>query len=263
MKLEMPLGQWAGIAIYDDVLDKEACIDLVRLVKRHWQRLLELDILFPGKTSGGVQSHTKNSMDMNLSSLGLGDEMYFMEDGWHEYDLHNGLFKCVNHYVNQYPGLASYCSPMQDTGYQLQKYEMGYGKYDEHIDGGPFFSSFDRMFAVIVYLNDVNEGGETTFTRQGISVKPVTGRVLIFPCHWLYPHRGEIAFDTDKYIITTFIMQETMNHLIRRPPSEQGQFHDHFETNKRFDSKIASDNTYVEDFHEHSHDHENHEHDNL
>jgi len=227
MKLEMPLGQWAGIAVYDDVLDKEVCADLIKLVERHSIRLKELDILFSGKTVGGVTPSMKNSLDMHISP-DMGDEMYALGDGWHEHDIHKDLVKCVNHYVNQYPGLSGHCWPLQDTGYQFQKYEVGHGKYDEHIDGGPFGTNFDRMLAIIIYLNDVNEGGETTFTRQGVSIKPVAGRVLVFPCHWLYPHRGEIPFDMDKYIITTFIMQESINHYINRPSEIQDHFHDHF-----------------------------------
>jgi hypothetical protein len=170
-----------------------------------------------------------------------------MGGGWSEQDIHAGLVKCVNHYVNQYPGLSQQCFPLQDMGYQFQKYDVGYGKYDEHIDGGPFGRSFDRMLAVIVYLNDVDEGGETTFTRQELSVKPVAGRVLIFPCHWLYPHRGEISFDKDKYIITTFIMQEDMNHLIHRPDEVQDHFHDHFN---------EEDPNYHGPDHDHTHHHE-------
>ena len=247
MNVEFPLGQWSGIAIYDDGVDKAACQNIIDLVERHWIRLEEMQVLNPGKMVGGVDQSIKNSTDMNISAA-MGDELYSMGGGWSEQDMHAGLVKCVNHYVNQYPGLSQQCFPLQDMGYQFQKYDVGYGKYDEHIDGGPFGRSFDRMLAVIVYLNDVDEGGETTFTRQELSVKPVAGRVLIFPCHWLYPHRGEISFDKDKYIITTFVMQEDMNHLIQRPDDLQDHFHDHFH-----EEDLA--NYHGPDHHHHDHDH--------
>ena len=243
MKLEFPLGQWTGIAVYDDVMDKNVCQNLIDLVERHATRLEEMDVLKPGRMVGGLKESIKNSTDMAISAA-MGDELYAMGDGWFERQIHEGLVKCVNHYINQYPGLSDQSFPLQDTGYQFQKYDVGYGKYDEHIDGGPFGTSFDRMLAVIVYLNDVGEGGETTFTRQELSIKPVAGRVLVFPCHWLYPHRGEISFDVDKYIVTTFVMQEDLNYLVERPPEIQDHFHDHFQES--------------DDDHGHHHDHNHH-----
>ena len=166
-------------------MDKNVCQNLIDLVERHATRLEEMDVLKPGRMVGGLKESIKNSTDMAISAA-MGDELYAMGDGWFERQIHEGLVKCVNHYINQYPGLSDQSFPLQDTGYQFQKYDVGYGKYDEHIDGGPFGTSFDRMLAVIVYLNDVDEGGETTFTRQELSIKPVAGRVLVSPCHWLY-----------------------------------------------------------------------------
>ena len=38
----------------------------------------------------------------------------------------------------------------------------------------------DRYATVLVYLRDVEEGGETSFPQLGISVKPKKGRALIW-----------------------------------------------------------------------------------
>ena len=38
----------------------------------------------------------------------------------------------------------------------------------------------DRFATVLVYLQDVKEGGETKFPLLGISVKPVKGRLLVW-----------------------------------------------------------------------------------
>ena len=41
-----------------------------------------------------------------------------------------------------------------------------------------------------MYLNN-NDKGETTFPDYDVSVKPETGKVLVFPPLWTYKHTGE------------------------------------------------------------------------
>jgi hypothetical protein len=38
------------------------------------------------------------------------------------------------------------------------------------------------------------------------SIKPKSGKLLIFPACWTYPHRGTMPISDDKYIITGWIM---------------------------------------------------------
>ena len=45
-----------------------------------------------------------------------------------------------------------------------------------------------RNISSITYLNDDYEGGETEFIDRVI--KPVSGKTLVFPSLFLYPHRG-------------------------------------------------------------------------
>eukprot|EP00940_MAST-03C_sp_MAST-3C-sp2_P003106 g3106.t1 len=61
-----------------------------------------------------------------------------------------------------------------------------YGGYRRHLDcGGTFAGAVskenERIFSVLIYLNDVDVGGETVFTElRGVSVKPRRGRALIW-----------------------------------------------------------------------------------
>ena len=45
-----------------------------------------------------------------------------------------------------------------------------------------------RIISSITYLNDDFEGGETEFADRVI--KPESGKTLVFPSSFLYPHRG-------------------------------------------------------------------------
>ena len=39
---------------------------------------------------------------------------------------------------------------------------------------------FQRQATLLVYLNDVNQGGMTHFDRLGLSIKPKCGKALLF-----------------------------------------------------------------------------------
>lgn len=204
MKIEFPLGQWAGVAVCDGFVDPDICGKVDATLTEHWNVLWDSNILAEGKSMLGVDPRIKNSSDMELSP-NMGEGLYSL--GWFEKELQEGISTAVNCYVSKYDGLAQMAWPLRDTGFQVQRYEQGHGFYTEHVDGGPFGETKDRFLAVLLYLNDVEIGGHTTFTKHRLSVDPKAGRVLIFPVHWLYPHKGEIPLSEHKTIITTFIEQ--------------------------------------------------------
>lgn len=104
-------------------------------------------------------------------------------------------------YINDCPG------PVQDLvfhDYSVRVYPQNKGKFECHFDqyaGG----CVTRLFAVIMYLNTVDEGGETEFPNYGIACKPEKGKVLIFPCNYLFPHQGNVPISHPKYIATSWI----------------------------------------------------------
>lgn len=64
-----------------------------------------------------------------------------------------------------------------------------------------------RIVAVIMYLSDVEKGGETAIKVSGneIKIKSEIGKLLIFPANFCYPHAGLAPESGIKYIMTTFI----------------------------------------------------------
>lgn len=66
--------------------------------------------------------------------------------------------------------------------FQILRYQEG-EFYRSHHDssGSPIKIAGHRILTFFLYLNDVEEGGETHFTRLGISVKPKKGRALVWP----------------------------------------------------------------------------------
>lgn len=82
--------------------------------------------------------------------------------------------------------------------YNLQKYSEGEGYFPlhcEHGSLGPY-----RMLVWMIYLNDAKCG--TVFPIQKKTLKPKTGRLVIWPSAWTHPHRGVTPNVGKKYIIT-------------------------------------------------------------
>jgi len=59
-----------------------------------------------------------------------------------------------------------------------------------------------RLGVFSIYLNDVEEGGETEFLYQSLRIKPTQGTVCIFPAGYTHTHRGNPPLTGEKYIIT-------------------------------------------------------------
>lgn len=73
-----------------------------------------------------------------------------------------------------------------------------------HVDVNDYESS-RRYLSYLFYLNDVDEGGETTFGREDeVVIKPKAGRLLMFPPLWTYLHTGKKPISGTKYILTTY-----------------------------------------------------------
>ncbi len=62
-----------------------------------------------------------------------------------------------------------------------------------------------RLFAFSIYLNDVEEGGETEFLYLSKRIKAVKGRLAFFPVTFEYTHRGNPPISNEKYILTGWI----------------------------------------------------------
>lgn len=77
-------------------------------------------------------------------------------------------------------------------------------QFDTHVDVGDHLSA-KRFLAFLVYLNDVEEGGETCFTGINKFIRPKRGRMIVFPPLWMIPHRGNPTISEDKYILSTYL----------------------------------------------------------
>lgn len=205
-----PKGKGAAIGICDSVLSDEDCdliIDSFEILS---------DYLFDGKTVGGVNKNIKKTTDLHIVTKG--DTSCYTQD---QVNLMNkldeiifvGLNKVIGEYINEYEDeLSGWLEPF-DTGYQLQKYQKGEGFYRQHCDGGIYtpFPLCLRVLGVVMYLNTVKKGGGTNFPLQKYTVRPVKGRVSIFPANFTHPHIAQVPISNDKYIVSTFVQSHLLD----------------------------------------------------
>jgi len=96
--------------------------------------------------------------------------------------------------------------PLVSYDYSLRSYVKNDGWFNEHIDVSPLDPLLlSRLYAIIIYLDDVEVGGETEFTELDYKVKPEKGKLLMFPCNHLYPHKGNKPISSGKHVFTAFV----------------------------------------------------------
>jgi len=94
---------------------------------------------------------------------------------------------------------------LSNDSFMVQRYTKQKGRYIYHNDfRSDWIEKKYRVITYLWYLNTVEEGGETEFWGTH-TVKPETGKLLLFPASWTFPHRGKMPISNDKYIITGWL----------------------------------------------------------
>jgi hypothetical protein len=175
-----------------ELLSQALCERLLALYERDRHK-------HPGYTLGS-RGEKKSDDPVKLSTdLDVGSEGEWKAS--HE-ELHQAVSRAVASIATQFPSLQ--VRPLRTTGYKIQHYKRNEGHFRWHFDAlGP--GAWERQLALIIYLNSVAEGGETSFHHQNLKVKPVAGNALFFPTFWTHMHCGEVPRSEDKYVISSFV----------------------------------------------------------
>jgi len=110
------------------------------------------------------------------------------------------------HYINNTGADEAYKVDFCYTTLKIQKTLPTEGYHVWHIEHGKGLENEPRAFVFSVYLNDVEEGGETEFLHFSKRVQPKTGRIVIWPAAFPYIHRGNPPLSGKKYILTSWMM---------------------------------------------------------
>lgn len=179
------------IFVCDEVLPSSQCAHLIDLFEQDARVQAGQVVDHLGKRT---QSADKVSDDLVMAPEGPWAEHY--------QTLHQAVAGFVRVYAEQSPALQ--VAPLVWPAYKIQRYAKDKGYFRWHFDAlGP--GAFERVLGLILYLNDVETGGETQFYHQQVQVSPVAGRGILFPAGWTHMHCGTVPTSSAKYIISTFV----------------------------------------------------------
>ena len=107
----------------------------------------------------------------------------------------------LKHYFERYPILKQGRYVHLNCKFQRTKPGEGYHTWHYENSGDSRY----RKLVTMLYLNDVEEGGETEFLYLHRRVQPRQGRILIFPAGFTHTHRGNPPLSGDKFILTSWL----------------------------------------------------------
>lgn len=175
------------IKIYDEVLHPGNCEALIQMFENSKEDFIVRDI-------GGCVKFTEINFNRNKKWEKIIESLVSVFMG------------CYKEYQNHYK-IDHIQFPRQFGFEELRMKRYLPNDYDEfklHVDVSDAESS-KRYLSYLLYLNDVDEGGETTFGGDdSFFIKPKAGRLLMFPPLWTHVHTGKKPISGPKYILTSY-----------------------------------------------------------
>ena len=114
------------------------------------------------------------------------------------------VWKSYEEYSSTYSVLTDLPQHKINPDIMIQKILPSEGYHGWHIEnGGINFGR--RLLALMVYLNDVEEGGETEFLYQQKRIPPTEGTLIIHPAGLTHAHRGNPPLAGVKYVINAWM----------------------------------------------------------
>lgn len=186
------------IGIYDGYIPDIECDKAIA----YYEKLNSLNRAYDRLQSENADITVKNDKSVNL-----GEEEV---DIWFE-EFKPLLFNfdtALRHYQNSTGILSAYggIDGFKYTLIKIQKTLPTQGYHVWHLEHGSRQDSSKRALVFTIYLNDIDEGGETEFLHHSIRVKPVKGRCVIWPASFPYVHRGNPPLQGEKYIMTSWLL---------------------------------------------------------
>jgi hypothetical protein len=192
------------IGIYPKAFSNELCDTLLKM----YDTALTTGSTYEGTTGMGVDKTVKDTVDFDLIKQSKTDPVALSASN----EIYNIFNDCVKKYItgfphqDQFPGMTNFIEPTTFISLQVQRYKKSTGHYNAwHHEGGTFKMS-RRFFALLVYLNDVEEGGETEMLYTGQKIKPEKGKLLVHPAGFPYIHKGNVPLSSDKTILISWLV---------------------------------------------------------
>jgi len=186
------------IGVYDGYIPDQACDEAIELFNKYQ----EFNKVFSRFTSEGATQDFKNDKQLFCTGDVLTDQ---------EFNVNKLKLLMVNfdmalrHYYTE-TNIKKYTAENIITEHvKIQKTIPAQGYHIWHVEHAAERDMAKRVLVYSIYLNTVEDGGETEFLYQSQRVKPVKGRIVIWPAGFPYVHRGNPPLSGEKYIVTSWI----------------------------------------------------------
>lgn len=183
------------IGIYDNVLSTEECAGMIRYFEdlRQYNLVINYDQYTNNAHSRKDESVFMLHPDVITLPKGSPILLPFIKIFW----------ECYEDYCNEFAILKSAAK----HGFymlRIQRTDLGGGFHNWHFENTGCETA-NRIVTFMMYLNEVEEGGETEFLYLHKRIKPKTGTLLFWPSTYSHTHRGNPPLSGIKYIITGWL----------------------------------------------------------
>ena len=190
--------QWSDDIFYQKILNENQCLEILEEVSQ-CSEFFE---------SGSVSKDGVNVLDKELKitqELMLDDHIHVPKVKQLYKMLETPVIKFVNNILASEHDSIKYLKgfKLYNGRFRFKHYPKGIGKYGWHLDMGGEWGK--RLMTVLLYLNNVKEGGQTQFSNQDCEIPCMAGAMCAFPPYWNYPHRSVENISDDKNILALFI----------------------------------------------------------
>ena len=193
LKSSSHMDKW--VQVYDNVIDELSCEELIKKFEDSHEYYQTVH-----------QEDGDNAISFEQITLVEHEEWQSVQ---------NGMLEMFQDYIVHYKLDCGVFDKMWPETYGYEAIRMkrylanDYDRFDPHVDVMNHATS-KRFLAFFIYLNDVEEGGETEFffnkpgTFIPFKVEPKRGRMLMFPPTWQYYHAGLKPISGKKYLIHSY-----------------------------------------------------------
>ena len=193
-KLKYDFNEFIGI--YENAFTLKECEDTIRLFENYHKAGYTYSRL-------GENKNILNNKDDVAVNIGPTIELDW--DPGFISSFHKRFYDCIYPIYNiQYPVLQQ-LRKHKSKYIKIQKTSPTQGYHVWHCEHDAIENCNNRILSWILYLNDVEDGGETEFLYQSLRFKPKAGTFIIFPAHFTHTHRGNPPLSGVKYIATGWI----------------------------------------------------------
>jgi hypothetical protein len=178
----------------NNIISTQLCKEIITMFEKSRDKI-------PGTTSSGANFKVRNTIGLEITNLDEWKDIYAnlcikLRESLDKY-LNTINNKSNNGFLNN-----KIHDNLEFLTIQVHRYRKNEGLYSWHNDF-TYTAEGIRYITFILYLNDVNIGGETEFVCNKINAE--AGKVLFFPSTWTYVHRGNMPISDNKYIIVGWL----------------------------------------------------------